>query len=353
MTTRLRSRTSADSPWCVGLVCFALLAAATVVRADTGLVTVHSHTFARRLAAYAQVLPVALSPLRATQPGEVAGLSVKPGDPVRAGEVLGRLTGPESKARLTHDQAAVMAARADLAAARHTLNAQRHKRASQLSTRQDVYRAQADVSRAQSHLRSAQAALQEDRESDELRAPASGSVVSIQAGEGERIATGQTVLTVQPSGGLWLRAAYYGANADAVRVGMHGQFVPASGTAPVPVTVAGLIPTTDPDGARAVQLRPASPKPGWHAGEVGMAELRGGTYTAVAVPTRALVLDRGRWWILVHTDRGDQPRPVERGRTRGDKTLIRKGLKDGERIVVENAYARYHRDFSQHYQQPD
>ena len=340
-------------PRAAALLGLALLAACTAVRADSGLATVHSQTFTRHLTAYAQVRPAALSPLRATQPGQVTGLPVQPGDSVQAGEVLGHLTGPETQARLARDHAAVEAAQADLDVARQTLSAQRHKRTSQLSTREDVYRAQAAVSHAQSRLQTAQATLKADRQSTELRAPAAGAVVSVQAGEGERVAAGQKVLTVQPAGGLWLRAAYYGADAEAVHVGMRGRFVPADGSTPVSVTVAALIPTADPDGGRAVRLRGAAPNPGWHAGQAGMVELRGRSHTAVAVPTRALILDRGRWWVLVHTARGDQPRQVEPGPARDGRTVIRKGLSNGEQVVVEQAYARYHHNFSQQYQQPD
>lgn len=335
------------------LLGLALSAACAAVQADSGLVTVHGQTFTRRLTGYAQVLPVALSPLRATQPGQVTMLSAQPGDSVKAGQVLGRLSGPEVKARLAHDRAAVDAARTSVDAARHALEAQRHKRASQLSTREDVYRAQADVSQAKSQLQTAQATLKADRQNAELRAPAAGSVVSVQAGEGERVAAGQTVLTVQPAGALWLRAAYYGADAVAVQVGMQGRFMPADGTGLVPVTVAALIPTTDPDGGRAVRLRATAANPGWHAGQAGTVELQGGRYTAVTVPTRALILDRGHWWVLVRTDKGEQPRQVEPGPARGGRTVIRNGLHDGDQVVVDQAYARYHHDFSQHYQQPD
>ena len=345
----LKSAVLAAPVW-LGLVLFFASAAAG---ADSGIITVHRQTISRTLSAYAEVLPVALAPLRAGERGRVTGLSLEPGQAVDANEAVGHLTGPEIDHRRVQDHAAVDAARAKLNSARRTLNAQRRKRASQLSTLEDVSRARTEVAQARATLQTAQATLNEDQQNAVLRAPAKGTVISVDAGKGELVEAGRTLLTMQPAGDLWLKATYYGADADTLHPGIQGRFVPVDGHAPVFVKVAGLIPSTGPDGGRAVRLRATAPNPGWTAGESGMVELETGSYAAVPVPTRALVLDRGQWWVLLHTPHGDTRRAVVIGKPQGADTVIRKGLEEGDRIIVDQAYARFHRDFSRHYQQPD
>ena len=50
----------------------------------------------------------------------------------------------------------------------------------------------------------------------------------------------ETILTLQPADKLWLKAAYYGADAAAIHVGMTGQFIPPSGGEPIPVKVSAV-----------------------------------------------------------------------------------------------------------------
>ena len=73
----------------------------------------------------------------------------------------------------------------------------------------------------------------------------------------------------------------------------------------------------------------------------------------VAVPTRALILDQGQWWVLVHTANGNQPRLVTPGPARGWQTFIERGLEPGAEVVVENAYLEFHSGISKNYQPPD
>ncbi|MGH8142505.1 MAG: efflux RND transporter periplasmic adaptor subunit, partial [Steroidobacteraceae bacterium] len=195
-----------------------------------------------------------------------------------------------------------------------------------------------------------------------LRAPSAGTVLAINAAEGERVTPGQTVLTLQTDNRLWLAAKYYGADAAAIRVGMAGQFRPASGGAPVSVKVTAVSAALAPDGGESVGLvrtddsrvpagrEPAAP---WLNGERGTVILSGPTRQLVAVPTRALILDQARWWVLVRTPNGVQTQAVVPGPTRGWDTFIEQGLSPGQQVVVQNAYLEYHRGIAQRYTPPD
>ncbi|NNN04557.1 MAG: hypothetical protein HKL90_01515 [Elusimicrobia bacterium] len=152
---------------------------------------------------------------------------------------------------------------------------------------------------------------------------------------------------------LWLKAAFYGADVNAIRAGMSGTFVPASSGRTVPVKVCAKFGLLRADGGESVALLAASPRPDWANGMFGTVTLIGPVETLVSVPTRALILDGGRWWVLARTPAGDVPQEVELGPTRGWQTFIERGLKPGTRIVVADAYLRFHRNVAQSYQAPN
>ncbi|AWN14478.1 putative RND efflux membrane fusion protein [Salinisphaera sp. LB1] len=317
-----------------------------------GTVTAQSRTVTRDLTAYAEVVPIAQARLQSAQTGRIAGLNIDPGQHVTAGASLGTLQGPEIRALREQRRTAVAAARAKLGAARHTLAITQKKRAAHLSTRQDLYNAQAAVAQAKAQLSAAKSALQAVKKNAVLRAPATGTVTAVAVANGQRVATGQTVLTVQPTHGLWLKATYYGARAAAVHVGMHGQFMPADGGKPIPVRVARVLAVAGSGGGRPVGLRSRAKNNRWISGEAGTVVLQGARQTGVMVPTRALILYQGHWWVLVKTAKGTKRQRVTRGSSRGNDTLISHGLSAGTSVVVDHAYLTFHRHFSQHYQKP-
>jgi RND family efflux transporter MFP subunit len=329
------------------------LFAASLVRADTNVVTVQTEMVPNRFEAYAQVEPIAALPVRAVQAGQIIKLEIVPGTMVHAGQKLAELGGPEIQALLAQKEAAVNSARTTLLSARKSLAIDRQQQPSHLVTRQMVLQAESAVAQAQSAFDKAQAQLRALRQTIMLTAPADGSVLAVNAAEGQRVSAGETFLTLQPADKLWLKASYYGADVAAIRVGMTGRFFPASGGHPIPVQVATVFGSLASDGGESIGLLADTSTPGWLNGEAGKVTLNGSVHKLVVVPTRALILDQGRWWVLVHTDQGDRRRVVTPGSTHGWQTFIESGLKPGDQVVVENAYLEFHRSISKTYQPPD
>lgn len=322
--------------------------------------TVREQSLTPEYRAYAQVRPVAVVPLRAIEPGTVTALRVGPGSPVRAGGRLATLSGPEIQAFLVSRQGAVRSAETSLTAATRALEAESRQLADHLSTRQQVAAAQSAVAAAAAALQTARAQLQVAQDLVALRAPSTGTVIAVNAGNGEQVMAGQIVLTLQPSGSLWLEATYYGPDAAAIRAGMQGRFEPASGGEAVPVRVASVFPALTPDGGERVGLiataagpanRPVA-APHWLDGEWGTVAVAGPARPMISIPTAALIVDRARWWVLVHTPSGDRPQPVVPGPTRGWDTFIEKGLSPGQQVVIQNAYLEFHRGIAQRYAPP-
>lgn len=73
----------------------------------------------------------------------------------------------------------------------------------------------------------------------------------------------------------------------------------------------------------------------------------------VAVPTRALVLNQGKWWVMVRTAKGDRAQEVVPGQTQGWETFIVSGLPAGARVVVNNAYLLYHASVLEQFEIPE
>lgn len=323
-------------------------------------VVVQAAPVSRKLFAYAQVRPIVAGRVRTTEAGTVTAIRVLPGSIVRAGEVLARLGGPQIEALMVRKESAVNAARALVDSDRQLLDIERSRLALELSTRQAVARARGELAAANATLAAARADLRAANASRDLRAPAAGRVLSIDAGDGERVAAGQTVFTVESNRRLWVRAVYYGADARVIRVGMTGKFQPVARQPSIAVRVVAVAASLAADGGETVGLAevagtgaPARPAQPWIDGERGTVALDAGLRRMVAVPTDALVLDRARWYVLVATPGGLERREVVPGPARGWRTFIERGLNPGERIIAENAYLEFHRGIAARYTPPD
>ncbi len=129
-----------------------------------------------------------------------------------------------------------------------------------------------------------------------------------------------------------------------------GMFTPGSGGAAVAVRVRGALGVAQADGGLPVALTPGSPLA---PGAFGTVTLTLPEQTATMVPASALILDKGQWWVMLHTAQGDHPAAVVPGPAQGDDTVITSGLKPGEDVVVVDAYLLYQRGIAALYQPPD
>lgn len=322
---------------------------------DTGIVTVHTETLAPTVQAYGQIEAIAVIPVRTVYPGTLRDLNIVPGDAVKEGEILARVAGPRMQSLLTHREQALRSAQARATAASRALTILRSKFKMQLATQQAVNDAESELVSAHAAAQTANVQLQEARNLQVVRAPAAGTVMAVQATDGEQTTASQTLLTLLPTGKLWLRASYYGADVAQLNVGMKGRFQPADGSDAIPVNVTAIASSVSPDGGHHIGLLPLSPSlpTSWVNGQWGTVTLDGPAQQMIPIPSSALILDRGHWWVLLHTPQGDKPQQVMPGPTQGWQTWITSGLHAGEQIVVEDAFLKYHRGIAHAYQPPD
>src|SRR5579875_2175485 len=210
-------------------VALAIVLAGTATRAlkaQTGgpqYVTAKAANVTPHLRAYGQVKPITTLPVSAAEGGIVTGLTVIPGEHVRAGQELAHLTGPEIQLALQQGQAGLRSAQAQLEAAREYLVIEREQLPSHLSTRATVQQAESAVGQMMT-----------------LSAPAPGTVLALNASPGQLVSAGQPVVTLRTTRGLWLEAMYYGSDVSRIHVGMRGAFSPADGSAPTGVKVRAI-----------------------------------------------------------------------------------------------------------------
>ena len=335
------------------LLFFNGVAAAIGQASDANVVTVQSRLQTSQLVSYGQVSPVSTVPVSAAESGVVTGLTVRPGTHVRAGQRLAHLSGPAIDSLVTQGEADVRSAQSQLDAAVKSLAIAREQLPSHLTTRQAVQQAESTVAQARSGLVNAQSRLTTIRELMTVSSPADGLVLQLNSADGALVSVGQPILTLQPANGLWLLANYFGADLTQIRVGLTGRFMPSDGGQPVRVRVVSIPGTVVTGGGESIALEPLHVTPSWLNGESGTVSLDLPSRQMVAVPTRALVLNQGKWFVMVHTASGDHAQEVVPGPTEGWDTFILSGLAAGTKVVVSNAYLLFHANSAEPYQIPD
>lgn len=309
-------------------------ALALTALAPPGWVTVQATEQSPVLAGFASVQPGTPLTITAMQSGVLTRLSVMPGESVQRGEAIGQLGGPQLEAALATAEGANRAASA-------TLAAERGKFADHLSTRAAVAQAEAAAEAAGSDLAALRATLT-------LRSPAAGQVKTLSAGLGDALRLGQEVAVLQPASGAWVKVALYGPQAATLAPGMIARFIPGDGAAAVSVTLRG-VQGTQPDGGLMVAFSGKDLQPG----EAGTLRLALPRRPVLLVPSEALVLDDGRWWVMLHDAHGDHAMQVVPGATEGARTAILSGLVSGDQVIVQDAALLYHRGIASQYQPPD
>jgi multidrug efflux pump subunit AcrA (membrane-fusion protein) len=299
--------------------------------------------------AWARVESLAPLVLHTVVAARVATVRVVPGQTVTVGESLVTLAGPKLESELSAARARRQAAQRELAAAQRTL-ASAKRTYPVVTDREALDAAQAGLAAAQSESVAARAALAALQAQRTLDSPARAVVGTVKVAPGTDVPAGAPLMTLLPHNSQWLRAEVFGN--QPLPATTAAQFVPADGSPAVAVHRVAELPTRAPDGARVFNFSASGTGP-WQPGETGDLVWQGSPRHAVAVPSEALVLDAGRWYVLTAVDGKLTAQAVTPGPTRGTDVLITKGLHAGVPVVVRQAYLLFHRDFSAQYAPAD
>ena len=341
------------------VVAFAQTPATNSSASGAGVIKARLVEVAPKLSATAVVTSVPELSINARAEGELADVHLFPGTAVKAGDLLARLGGAARNAAIQKARGDVDRATANLKLARDLVEGM-GKTPEGLVTTAQRQTAQNGAATAAIDLDSAKNALDLLMAQGEIRAPADGVITAALASDGQHVAVDGPIAKLQPQKTLWLEAPFWGEDVRALSVGMRGTFTPGDGSSPVEVQLSRIISPLRPDGsvvaACSVSSSKATARPAGlslRLGESGTLILSGKSRRVVEVPTTALVMSAGKWWVVVTSGKDEKPRQIEVGEEDGAYTVIRGGLSAGESIVVADAYLHFNRDFTRQYQHSD
>jgi RND family efflux transporter MFP subunit len=334
-----------------GGIVLALMYVASVAGAEPETVaarTVHYQATAR---GYATVVPKQQITVRAGLDGTLQGFNVSAGQAVSAGETIGRIGGPDAEATVAKARAALAAAEKELTVAQDTEQSVAHL-FPKYTDRAHFDEAKAALARAEDKAAEAKSEVDRVTALTTITSPADGRIVRLQAALGDRVAEHQALLQIDPTHALWVEAVFYKYGAKSFENAASLQFVPADGGAAIPLHLAATLPQVREDGGTTFSFT-APDDAVWRSGETGEVLATAQVEEAVAVPTDALILDQGRWWVMVSQGGKVNPVSVTPGPSRGNDTIILSGIAAGTPVIVRDAYLRFHSRFSDLYTAPD
>ena len=282
--------------------------------------------------------------VKAKVAAELRELSVREGDAVRAGQLIGRLDATEFEWRLRQAEDQAAAAQAQLDIAERTLADHRALVDQGFISRNALDTAVHNAAAARASLQAARAAAEIARKTvrdTELRAPLSGLVSQRLAQPGERVSVDSRIVEIVDLAQLELPAAIPAERAGALRVGQRARLQVDGVPQPLDARVARINPATQ-GGTRAIvaYLR-VEPAPGLRQGQFARGSVEVEQAVVLALPQNTLRSERSTPQVLVAEDGRAVARPLRLGH-RGEADFgagpeaaveVQDGLGDGALVL--------------------
>lgn len=314
-----------------------------VIEFDAADVTeIQARPLARTLPITGTLRPYAEAAVKAKVPGEIMQLTVREGDAVRAGQLIGRIDTTETSAQLAEREADREAARAQYEVASKNLETQRALLARKFISQTAFDSTQGNYQVAAAKLKAAQAGVQVAAKlmrDTALVAPMNGIVSARNAQRGERVGVDTRVVTVVDVSRLELSAALPASEIAAVQVGQEVEFRVSGFDDRIFRGRIDRINPTASAGSRSIELY------GVIDNRDGL--LRGGMFAegrlivgrrdeALVVPAAAVREERGERFVYLLDNGRLARRGVTLGIHAGDEVQVLSGLQAGERVVRHN-----------------
>lgn len=271
-----------------------------VVLGASDVVQVKTRELVQGIAIAGTLKAVNTALVKARVAGELQGLSLREGDPVKAGQVIARIDALEYQARLRQAQQQAQAARAQVDIARRGFENNRSLVEQGFISKTALDTSAASLAAAEASYQAAQSGADVAAKSladTELRAPISGLVSQRLAQNGERVAIDARLLEIVDLGRLELEASLSASESLDVRLGQSATLQIEGSSQAARARVVRINPNATA-GSRAVLVYLAlDPTPGLRQGLFAQGRLATGRVQALSVPLSAVRTDKPQAYV--------------------------------------------------------
>jgi RND family efflux transporter MFP subunit len=323
------------------------VAAATVAKAQTVVELAAGDVVKAQERELSQGLPISGSLkafnsalVKARAAGELQGLTVREGDPVKAGQVIARVDATEYNARVRQAQQQADSAKAQIDIAQRQFDNNKALVDQGFISKTALETSMNNLAAARANHQAALAGVEVARKTLEdtvLRAPISGVVSQRLAQPGERVAVEARVIEIVDLGRLELEATLGAGDSVEVRVGQQASLQVEGSAQPVLARVARINPSAQA-GSRGVLAYLAIENPaGLRHGLFAQGTLATGRTTALAVPLSAVRTDKPQPYVQVVENNQVVHKGVElgpRGEADKEAMVAVKGIAAGAVVIM-------------------
>lgn len=262
--------------------------------------------------------------IKARVAGELQAMTLREGDFVKAGQIIGRIDAADSQARLRQAQQQAESARAQVDIAKRTFENNRSLVEQGFISRSSLDTSASSLAAAEANFRAAVASVDmmgKSLEDTVLRAPIAGQVSQRLAQSGERVAVDGRVLEIVDLSRMELEASISPADALRVTLGQTAQLQIEGASRKVAARVVRINPTVVAGSRSVIAYLALESTPGLRQGMFAQGALDVGSSQGPSVPLSAVRTDKPEPYVQLVSNNKVVHQPVE---------LIARGTADGQ-----------------------
>jgi membrane fusion protein, multidrug efflux system len=339
-----KGRTQVGSPAATAPAAAAPAAAQRLELAPQDVLAVARVPLTRTLEVSGSLKAVNSAFVKARVAAELQRLTVREGDTVRAGQVIGQIDPTEFDWKLRQAEQQAAAAKAQLEIAQRQLTNNKALLAQGFISPTALETSASNEAAAQATLQAALAVVElarKQRADATLTAPINGTVAQRLTQPGERVPLDGRIVEIVDLSQLELEAAIAPQDLPALRVGAKARLVVEGSTETVPATVVRLNPSAQAGSRTVLAYLAVAPHPSLRNGLFARGTIELEQRSALAIPLSAARTDQGQPYAIRIDGGRAQQRPLTlgmRGQSGGVAMVeVLTGLAEGDRVLAASA----------------